>query len=137
MSQKRTSQLEEDQRKCKIRTTCENYAQIKTPYKYKKIIENLFDNKNIIILKQDKGCCVVILNRKIEKCTLKNVAKSWKWDNLENLKQIQQKQLKENYSECFEVLRTCLLKENTNNYFQLVENPVPSMEMLRCITKKR
>ena len=44
---------------------------------------------------------------------------------------------KENYSECFEVLRTYLLKENTNNYFQLVENPVPSMEMLRCITKKR
>ena len=134
MSQKRTSQLEEDQRKCKIRRTCENYAQIKTPYKYKKIIENLFDNKNIIILKQDKGCCVVILNRK---STLKNVAKSWKWDNLENLKQIQQKQLKENYSECLELLRTCLLKENTNNYIQQVENPVSSMEMLRCITKKR
>ena len=52
------------------------------PYKYKKIIENLSNNKNIIILKQNKGWGVVILNRK----------------------------LKENYNEYFEVLRVYLLK---------------------------
>ena len=67
---KHLSQQEQDQLKSKIRRTCENYARIKTPYKYKKIIENLSNNKNIIILKQDKGRSVVILNRKsyIEKC---------------------------------------------------------------------
>ena len=61
---------EQDQLKSKIRRTCENYARIKTPYKYKKIIENLSNNKNIIISKQDKGRGVVILKRKsyIDKC---------------------------------------------------------------------
>ena len=45
-------------------------CQYKYKCKYKKIIENLSNNKNIIILKQDKGCGVVILNRKsyTEKC---------------------------------------------------------------------
>ena len=67
---KHLNQQEQDQLKSKIRRTCENYARIKTPYKYKKTIENLSNNKNIIILKQDKGRGVVILNCKsyIEKC---------------------------------------------------------------------
>ena len=67
---KHLSQQEQDQLKSKIRRTYENYAPIKTLYKYKKIIENLSNNKNIIILKQDKGRGVVVLNRKsyIEKC---------------------------------------------------------------------
>ena len=59
------SQQEQDQLKNKIRRTCENYARIKTLYKYKKIIESLSNNKNIIILKQDKGRSLVILNRKL------------------------------------------------------------------------
>ena len=79
---KHLSQQEQNQLKSKVRITCENYTQIKTPYKYKKIIENLSNNKNIIILKQNKGWGVVILNRK----------------------------LKENYNEYFEVLRVYLLK---------------------------
>ena len=37
---KHLSQQEQDQLKSKIRRTCENYARIKTQYKYKKIIEN-------------------------------------------------------------------------------------------------
>ena len=67
---KHLSQQEQDQLKSKIRRTCENYARMKTPYKYKKIIESLSNNKNIIMIKQDKGCGVVILNCKsyIEKC---------------------------------------------------------------------
>ena len=67
---KHLSQQEQDQPKSKIRRTCENYSRIKKPYKYKKTIENLSNNKNIIILKQDKSCGAVILNRKsyIEKC---------------------------------------------------------------------
>ena len=79
---KHLSQQEQNQLKSKVRRTCENYTQIKTPYKYKKIIENLSNNKNIIVLKQNKGWGVVILNRK----------------------------LKENYNEYFEVLRVYLLK---------------------------
>ena len=61
---------EQDQLKSKIRRTCENYARIKTSYKYKKILQNLSNNKNIIILKQDRGRGMVILNLKsyIEKC---------------------------------------------------------------------
>ena len=60
----------EKKNKSKIRRTCENYARIKTPYKYENIIGNLSNNKNIIISKQDKGRGVVILNRKsyIGKC---------------------------------------------------------------------
>ena len=67
---KHLNQQEQDQLKSKIRRTCENYARMKTPYKHKKIIGNLSNNKNIIILKQDKGRGVVIFNRKsyIEKC---------------------------------------------------------------------
>ena len=68
--QKYLSQREQDQLNRKIRRTCEKYIRIKTPYKYKKIIKNLSNNNNVIILKQDKGRCVVLLNRKccIEKC---------------------------------------------------------------------
>ena len=67
---KHLSQQEQDQLKSKIRRTFENYARTKTPYKYKKIIENLCNNKNIIILKQDKGCSLVALNCKsyVKKC---------------------------------------------------------------------
>ena len=40
------------------------------PHKYKKLKENLSSNMDIIILKEDKGHSVVILNHKsyIEKC---------------------------------------------------------------------
>ena len=37
---------------------------MKRRYKYNKVIENLPNNKSIIILKQDKVRGVVILNRK-------------------------------------------------------------------------
>ena len=66
---KHLSQQEQDQLKSNIRKTCENYARLKTPCKYQKIIESISKNKDII-LKQDKDCSVVIQNRKsyIEKC---------------------------------------------------------------------
>lgn len=52
-----------------IRRPFESYLQIKTPYKYKEAIKNITGTKNII-LKQDKGRRVVILNHRydIEKC---------------------------------------------------------------------
>ena len=55
---------------CLIRRTCENYSRIKVPYKYQKIIDNISRNKNFILIKQDKGRGVVILDKRdyIEKC---------------------------------------------------------------------
>ena len=56
--------------KTKLRSTCEKYSKIHVPYKYKKVINNLSKNENIVILKQDKGRSVVILDRAkyTEKC---------------------------------------------------------------------
>ena len=48
--------------KTKLRSTCEKYSQVNVPYKYKKVIDNLSKNKSIVILKQDKGRGVVILD---------------------------------------------------------------------------
>ena len=56
--------------KTKLRYTCEKYSKIKVPYKYKKVIDNLKRNENIVIMKQDKGRGVVIVDktRYIDKC---------------------------------------------------------------------
>ena len=56
--------------KTKLRHTCEKYSQIKVPYKYLTVINNLRRNKDLVILKQDKGKGVVLLDRTvyIEKC---------------------------------------------------------------------
>ena len=56
--------------KTKLKSTCEKYSKIHVPYKYKKVIYNLSKNENIVILKQDKGRAVVILDRAkyTEKC---------------------------------------------------------------------
>ena len=55
-------QNEQDQLKSKIRRTCENYYRIKIPYQYQEIIKKL-SNKKDIILRQDKGRGVTVLNR--------------------------------------------------------------------------
>ena len=70
---KHTSQLDQrrqDKLNSKIRRICENYSRIKVPYKYQKIIDNISRNKNFILIKQDKGRGVVILDKRdyIEKC---------------------------------------------------------------------
>ena len=56
--------------KTKLRETCDKYSNIQIPYKYQKAISNLSKNDNIIILKQDKGRGVVIMDRTkyLEKC---------------------------------------------------------------------
>ena len=71
--QKHTKNLDQelqDELKTKIRRTCENYSKLKVPYKHQKIIDKLSRNTDIIILRQDKGRGVTILNRKgyIQKC---------------------------------------------------------------------
>ena len=56
--------------KTKLRNTCEKYCHVKVPYKQKKIISNLSNRKDIVVLKVDKGRGVVIMDRSnyAEKC---------------------------------------------------------------------
>ena len=63
-------QESQDELKSKIRGTCENYSKIKIPYQQQKVINNLSNNKSIILIKQDKGRGIVILGRNhyTEKC---------------------------------------------------------------------
>ena len=54
----------------KIGTGQKNYSKIKIPYQQQKVINNLSNIKSIIVIKQDKGRGIIILDRKhyIEKC---------------------------------------------------------------------
>ena len=56
--------------KTKLRHTCDKYSRIKVPYKYRNAINNLRTNKQLVILKQDKGRGVVLLDKTkyVEKC---------------------------------------------------------------------
>ena len=49
--------------KTKLRNTCDKYSQIYIPYKCKKIIEQLSNNRNICIMRQDKGRGMVIIDK--------------------------------------------------------------------------
>ena len=53
-----------------LRSTCVKYRNSKTANKYKKVIDRLLKNNNIIIIQQDKGRGVVVLDRTkyIDKC---------------------------------------------------------------------
>ena len=71
--QKHTKNLDQelqDELTTKIRRTCENYWKLKVPYKHQKIMDELSRNTDIIILRQDKGRGVTILDRKdyTQKC---------------------------------------------------------------------
>ena len=61
---------ERDRMKTKIRNSCENYYQIKHSTKVDEVIAKLAKNKNVMVLKQDKGRGVVLMDRSryIEKC---------------------------------------------------------------------
>ena len=49
--------------KTKMRSTFEKFSRINVPYKYRKIVNDLSRNKDIVIMKQDKGRGVVVMNR--------------------------------------------------------------------------
>ena len=46
-----------------MRSTCEKYSRINVPYKYRKIVNDLSRNKDVVIMKQDKRKGVVVMNR--------------------------------------------------------------------------
>ena len=63
--------------KTKLHSTCEKYYQVKPYFKYNQVTQNLSKNNEIVILKQDKGRRVMILDRSkyMEKC-LSNLSTS-------------------------------------------------------------
>ena len=56
--------------KTKLRNICNKYNRIRVPYKYRKIVETFSNNRNIMLLRQDKGRGIVVINRikYTEKC---------------------------------------------------------------------
>ena len=48
-------QQKQDQLKSKIQRIWENHSQINVPYKFRKIIDNISRNKDVILIKQDEG----------------------------------------------------------------------------------
>ena len=56
--------------KVRIRRACKNYSKIRISYQQQNIINNLSNNKSIILIKQDKARGIAVLDRKhyIEKC---------------------------------------------------------------------
>ena len=49
--------------KTKLRNTCEKYWNVKVPCKYKDIVSKLSKREGLVILKQDKGRGVVLMDR--------------------------------------------------------------------------
>ena len=49
--------------KTKLRNTCEKYCNVKVPCKYKDIVSKLSKREGLVILKQDKGRGVVLMDR--------------------------------------------------------------------------
>ena len=55
--------FEINQIKTKLRSTCEKYFNIMVPHTQRKIISDLSKRDDIILLKQDKGQGVVVIDR--------------------------------------------------------------------------
>ena len=51
--------------KTKLRHTCEKYGQVKVPYRYRRVKNNLRRNKDLVISKPDKGKGIVLLDRTV------------------------------------------------------------------------
>ena len=98
--------------KTKLRNTCDKYNQIHVPYKHKQIIEQLSNDRNICIIRQDKGRGVAIVD--ISKYTGKH---------LELLETNQFLKLKHNSTKSFEneiqrTLRKLKTRLSTQQYYQ-------------------
>ena len=56
--------------KTKLRHICDKYSRVKVPYRYRHVINNLRRNKQLVILNQDNGRGVVLLDKTkyVDKC---------------------------------------------------------------------
>ena len=68
--------------KTKFLSTFQNYNKIKVPYKHQDTIKKLSENNDIMLLKQDKGRGIIIMNRGkyVEKCL--NILNTDKFEKL-------------------------------------------------------
>ena len=84
---------EKDELKSKLRRSCENYYKVKSDDKVQKVIDKLAKEKNIRILKQDKGRGVVILDKTkyIEKCMALLNAEQFTKLPKDNTKEVEEK----------------------------------------------
>ena len=57
------SHNEQEKLKSKIKRICKNYIKIRIPHKCKTVIQNLSQNRNIVLLNQDKGQGTAVLDR--------------------------------------------------------------------------
>ena len=133
---KHTNQLDQrrqDELKSKIRRTSENYSRIKVPYKYQKIIDNISRNKDIILIKQDKGRGVVILDKKdyIEKCINITDSKQFK-----KLKEDPTKTENKMQHTLRKIKHNILTKMNTKECTQQVQNQACSILQQKCTSYK-
>ena len=51
-------------RNANLKPNCEKYNPVKVPFKYRESINKLSNNTNIILLRQDKGRGIVVIDRK-------------------------------------------------------------------------
>ena len=114
------SSLERDEFKTKIRKSCENYYKIRNDSKVEETIKKLSKNKNIRIVKQDKGPGVVILDNSkyIEKCqALLNT------ENFEKLGYDNTREVEEKVQKTLFKIKNALGEENYKKIYPSGSNP--------------
>lgn len=68
--------------KNKLRNTREQYSNINVSYKEREIISKLKKNQNIMLLRQDKGREIVIINKNRYTSNRLNIPESWQFRKL-------------------------------------------------------
>ena len=99
--------------KTKLRNTSDKYSQIYIPYKYKKIIEQLSNNRNICIMRQDKGRDVVTIDQSNYRAKCLELLQTNKFSKL---KHDPRKSFKKKIQRILRKMKTRL---STQQYFQL------------------
>ena len=84
MNKKNLNDNEQGEIKSKVRRICKNCIKITTHCEHQTVIQNLSQNRNIVLLNQDEGQGIVILDRTkyIEKCM--NLINTHQFRELEN-----------------------------------------------------
>ena len=120
--------------KTKLLSTCEQYSNVKVPYKYRKTVNNLKNNPNIVLLKQDKGRGVVVLDKTkyTEKCL--SLLNSPQFTTLQSdpTTKIERK-----VQNALRKLNPVFLKKNVSNFIQQGQNQEISMEQQKSTNLKK
>ena len=96
--------------KTRIRNFCRKYNRISVPYRYRQIIRNLPDNEKIKILKQDKSCCVVIMD------SSQYMSKCFNMSNNDNFMKLTDDPTKSSKGKIQTAIRKIKIKLNKDEY---------------------